>query len=199
MPRRYTKGKSRSMASAMRKIAKSVVAKNTETKVWTGTFSDTPVGAGTVAPVVQSCNDIAEGTAQNQRIGNQIMLTSIKYDFFFTGADSTNSLRLIFYIPRDPNDILLNLGFNAPADLDKYVILKDIFMTTNQNGQDCLRKRGYISFRKRGKSNGLKVQYSTNAVNSQTKNRVLVYMVSDSGVISHPSVNGFFRTFYKDC
>lgn len=197
MPKR-TYRKSRNMLSTMKKIAKSVVAKNTETKVFTGSFADVPIANSAAGPLIQSVTDIPEGTSQNQRVGNQITLTSVKYDFFFAGADSTNSIRMILYISRDPNDIITTLNFNQAPDLDKYVILRDVFITTSQQGNDCVRKRGYISFRKRGKSNGLKVQWSGPNLNQQTKNRVLMYMVSDSGVVSHPTVNGFFRTFYKD-
>jgi len=78
MPRRH---KSKNDTKLIRKIAKSVVAKNTETKVAIVKF--TQVQLGMAGPVVNAFNDIIQGTGQAQRLGNQITLTSIKWDMFF--------------------------------------------------------------------------------------------------------------------
>lgn len=184
----------------MTKIAKRVVAKNTETKVKTSSLSSVSIPHSSLTPYIASFNDIAQGVGQDQRIGNQIKVTSCKYDLFFTQDQVANSsaVRLLFYIPRDPNNLILNLGYNQAADLDDYVILKDMFIPLSYGGPACVRKQGWVSFRKRGKSNGLTTQFSTAANNSQSKNRICIYCVSDSITAPHPLMNGFFRCFYKD-
>jgi len=204
MPKkRYTR---KSSESKMRRIAKSVFAKNTETKESHIGYTQRDIGAALTNPIVNAMTDLAEGTQQGQRDGNSVKVTSMKYDFFFSipdvvGADAFNSIRCIFYIPKDVGDLLgtsTNLQWNEPVDYDRYTVLKDMFITLSKEGQRCVRRQGYLSFRRKGKSLGLKVLYKGSASNDGTSNRVLVYMVSDSGIVAHPQVSGYIRTFYKD-
>ncbi len=203
MPRKYSK---KSSYKSMKRIAKQVMAKNIETKVHTAEYSDAFIGANSTAYIIAtSVVDIAGGTKSGERVGERITATSLKYDLFFTGAQDTNSLRVIFYIPKSPTDLLwqgpagTNLAFNQAIDFNRYTVLKDMFIPTNLNGQNCVRKQGYISFRNKGKRLGMPVIYDTDLSVSCTKNRIMVYMVSDSvSPITTPKVNGYVRLFYKD-
>lgn len=200
----------RGNASYIRKIAKSVVAKNTETKshFTMYTLADIPGTASTT--IATSLVDLAAGNLESQRDGNKVHLTSVKYDLFFNSngaavADAYNSIRLIFYIPKQPDVLLgnsaagwVNMPFNAPVDFDRFTVLKDMLITVNSTGAQCIRKQGYISFRNKGKRLGLPITYDGSSPTSCTKNRVCVYMVSDSNIPSHPQVNGYVRSFYKD-
>lgn len=174
-----------------------MILKNQETKLVVATFNDISLTTGSLLPYAYAFNDIGQGVTQQSRVGNQIKITSMKYNFFFTGADATNSIRVIFYIPRDPNIVISGLNFNQAPDLDQFTILKDMFICTSNTGNNCVRRVGWINFKK-GRSTGMTCQYSGPAGNSVTKNRILMYAVSDSGVVNHPTLNGYTRIYYKD-
>lgn len=142
---------------------------------------------------------VATGTSQNDRIGNSIRVTGIYADLFFTGADLTNSMRCIVYIPRNPTDNLSvgPLQFNQGPDLDSYVVLKDMLITTSQAGPDVARRKIRLKF-DRGLSKGIHVQYNGTGGGNLIKNPVRIYFVSDSGAIAHPELNGYIYMYYTD-
>ncbi len=180
----------------LRRLIKREVAKGSETKtkVLDNSNSITDSARTTIS---NSLIDLDQGITQDTRIGNQIRVTSMKYDWFFTGADSTNSIRVIIYVPKDPNTVLSGVGFNQAPDLDQFTILKDLFICTGGTGGNCVRRNGWIRFN-RGNRSGMMVNYSDGEGTSVTKNNLMVYMVSDSLAVADPQVNGFVRIYYKD-
>lgn len=187
----------RDKKSNLKKLVKSIVAKNIETKTSIFRMAGIGIGASGLAPINASFNDLNIGDNQYERTGNQVTLTSVKWDMFLTGADATNSIRCIVYIPKNPT-VFLAIPFNGAVDFDSFTVLRDMFICTSNTGNNCVRRNGYISFKNRGKSLGMKTQWSGALASGQTKNRVLLYMVSDSLVVPHPEVNGVLHTFYKD-
>lgn len=183
---------------SLKKYVKSIVAKNIETKTSIFRMTGIAIGASGLAPITASFNDINIGDNQWERTGNQVTLTSVKWDMFINGVDATNSIRMIVYIPKVASAFIQNLPFNGAVDYDSFTVLKDFFIPTSLNGQNCVRRNGYVSFKNRGKSLGMKTTWSGALASGQTKNRVLLYMVSDSLVVPHPEVNGVLHTFYKD-
>lgn len=183
--------------SGIKNYVKKMINKNIETKLVVATFTDVAITSTLLVPYTYAFNDISQGVGQQQRIGNLVRCTSMKYNLFITGADSTNSVRIIFYIPRDPTTVMAGLAFNQAPDIDQFTVLKDMFITTSNTGNNCIRKVGWLNF-KRGKSTGMPVFYSSSTPASVTKNRILMYCVSDSGAPSHPTLNGYTRLFYKD-
>lgn len=175
---------------------KRAVAKSQETKTLVLNYANAIQDSARV-PLSNQIADIAQGLTQSTRVGNQIKLTSMKYDWFFTGADTTNSIRCIIYVPKDPNSFITGLAFNQAPDLDRFTILRDMFICTGGTGGNCKRRQGWLRFNK-GLRQGMTVQYSGATVGTVTKNNLTVYMVSDSGAVSDPAVNGYIRLFYKD-
>ena len=180
----------------LKKYIKSVVAKNIETNTALLKFNQTQVGVA--GPVIASFNDLKQGDSQSERQGNQITMTSIKWDLFFAGSDTTNSYRIIVYIPREPSVLITALPFNGAVDYDQHIVLKDTYRTTSLNGNNAFRLNGYHSFRNKGKSIGMKTQWASSGVNDQTKGRVCLYVTTDSAAVPNPEMNGTIRTFYKD-
>jgi len=190
------KNKSYNKKRNLKKFIKSVVAKNLETK--TALVKYNQVQVGMAGPVITSFNDLQQGDAQNERSGNQVTMTSVKWDLFFAGADTTNSYRIIIYIPREPGVLITSLPFNGAVDYDQHIVLKDIYRTTSLNGNNAFRLNGYHSFRNKGKSIGMKTQWASSAVNDQTKGRICMFITTDSAAVPNPELNGTLRCFYKD-
>jgi len=182
----------------LKKYIKSVVAKSIETKAAVIKLNALQVGAAGVGPVNATFNDLNPGDGQANRTGNQVTMTSVKWDLFINGTDATNSIRCIIYIPREPTVLIANLPFNAAVDYDQHIVLKDMFLCTSLNGNNCIRRQGYHSFKNKGKSMGMKTTWASTAPNDQSKGKVCFYMVSDSQVVPHPELNGNLRSFYKD-
>jgi len=182
--------------SNLKKLVKSIVSKNIETK--SALIKLNQVQIGVAGPYIASFNDLNQGDAQNERVGNQVTMTSVKWDLFLAGADTTNSYRIIVYIPREPSVLITSLPFNGAVDYDQHIVLKDTYRTTSLNGNNAFRLNGYHSFRNKGKSVGMKTQWASSAPNDQTKGRVCMYITTDSAAVPNPECNGTLRAFYKD-
>ena len=148
-------------------------------------------------PLTNSLVDIDQGLTQATRVGNSVTVTSMKYEWFFTGADSTNSIRVIVYVPKDRDTLITALAYNQAPDLDQFTILRDMFICTGGTGGNCKRRNGWIRFN-RGRRRGMNVVYTGALGTTVIKNNLHIYMVSDSGAVSDPAVNGFVRLYYKD-
>lgn len=151
-------------------------------------------------PLDDHVTALAQGTGQNQRVGNRVNITSLKYDLFFTGADATNSIRVIFYIPKDPSVLMgtpAGIPFNKAPDMDNFNILRDMLVSTSSSGQNCVRRQGWLRFN-RGNRSGHKERYDGALVSNRVQGHIYVYMVSDSLAVSDPQCNGYIRTFFTD-
>lgn len=190
------KKKSYRRKGGLKKFIKKTIAKSQETKTLVTTYANGIQDAAR-NPLTNSVTACAQGLDQDDRIGNRVTVTSLKYDWFFVGADTTNSIRVIFYIPKDPTYVLLGLGYASPVDLDTITVLKDMFICTSATGPDCVRRQGWLRFN-RGMRSGIQVEYSGALSTEITRNKIMCYMVSDSTVVSDPQVNGSVRCFYKD-
>lgn len=160
-------------------------------------FSSQNVPDWTVGSIDQSLTDINQGLTQTNRIGNSVHLTSLYGDFFLTGADTTNSVRMILYIPKNVTTTLSTLAFNAAPDLDQVTILQDRLLTFSSNGNNCRRFKIKKKF-DYGRRKGIHCTYTDGTGTNITKNRLRLLLVSDSTVAPHPVLNGFLRIFYTD-
>lgn len=194
MPRR--KKTYRRKSSALKKFIKKTVAKTQETKTTLLNYANS-IEDSARTPLSNSIIDVDQGVTQSTRIGNSITVTSMKYDFFITGSDTTNSIRILMYIPKDPNSLIESLPFNQAPDLDAFTILRDFFVTTSSSGNNNVRKQGWLRFN-RGNRSGMNIRYTGALGTTVTKNNLMIYMTSDSGAISDPQINGFVRLYYKD-
>lgn len=180
----------------MRSIAQKVVNKNLETKFRTISYVQTDVAStGTTGDLCY----IAEGSSQNERTGNQIRVTGIHFPYYVQCTDTTNVVRVIFYKPKDPNDTLTSTGIYTNLDVDKYIIYHDkvhlLSLADNNFSKGSFNK----SFKGKKKDKaGLVVQYHGATANAYAKNPIYIYMVSDSGAISHPMLSGNLKLYFKD-
>lgn len=187
--------KSKNVKSMVKKQIEKYVEKKTVIYSYFGGVTDS-----LRTPLDNHVTATAQGLDQNERIGNRLNVTSLKYDLFFTGADTTNSMRCIFYIPKNPAFLMSAgsaVGFNKAPDEDQFNILRDIMVTTSSGGPNCVRKQGWIRFN-RGTRSGHKERYSGALNTDLVDGHIYVYMVSDSLAVSDPQVNGYIRSYYTD-
>lgn len=192
MPRRRTFIKKRK--TNIKKLIKTMIAKSTETKTQAGVHNVTMSDVG----VNYDMSSIGGGTHQNQRIGNSYTMTSYRLKGGVYGSDTTNLIRIIIYIPKDATHLIpTSTQPFDPVDLDRFTILSDRIITTASNGPNCKLYNKVCLFN-RGRRKGLHVQFTDNLASSVVKNRLLVYMCSDSSASSHPSFKGWWRFYFKD-
>lgn len=172
-----------------------------ETKFYTSQWTGVNVGTyASVAFVSNTLNPIGVGVNQNDRIGNKVTVTGLYGRLSITGADATNIVRIIGYISKDADDILGStdaLEFNDPLDLDKFIPLFDIIVNTTANGNN----QKTVTIRKnfhRGNRKGIVCTWDGGTSGSYVNNRMSLYCVSDSSASSHPKLNGFIQTYFKD-
>ena len=145
------------------------------------------------APISQHLTDIFAGTSQGERVGNKVKVTGMYGHLFVNAADTTNSVRIIVYIPKDPSIALAGLSFYQHPDEDNYTILIDKYVCVSTNGPGCKM----VSLRRKYK-NGINVQFDGTGSGDRATNPIWIYAVSDSGAVSHPDMSGYLYTYYTD-
>lgn len=177
---------------------KRVIQKNIETKfvVWP---YDTTVQDPGRTPLDNNLADISTGTTPNTRIGNQIHLTGLHAKFMCRQVDTTNLVRMVLYIPKDPTDTMRAAGVDylEAIDLDRFTVLYDKLLNMNNAGKN----QQLITLNRKfntGAKRGIGVQYTGTTGTSIIKNKLSLYWVSDSGVVTDPILKGFARLYYKD-
>jgi hypothetical protein len=180
--------------SNLKKMIKSMIAGSQETKTIGTELNPSISNVG----VNYDIASLVGGTGQNARIGNQYKMTSFRLKGGVFGSDTTNLVRIIIYIPKDPTHIMdTSLQALTPVDLDRFTVLSDRLIPVASSGPNCKLYNKVVLFNK-GRRTGLNVQFHDSTAGSITKNRLMVYMVSDSGAASHPSFKGWWRFYFKD-
>lgn len=184
----------RRRSNNLKKMIKKMIAGSQETKTIGTSINPSLSNVGTNYDI----SSLNGGTGQNARIGNAYKMTSFRLKGAVFGSDTTNLVRIIIYIPKDP-DHLMDTGLQTltPVDLDRFTILSDRLIPTASQGPNCKLYNKVILFN-RGKRTGMNVQFHDATAGSIVKNRLMVYMVSDSGAASHPSFKGWWRFYFKD-
>lgn len=78
---------------------------------------------------------ILNGSARDQRLGNQCKLLNIKGTWKTPTANSA-SCRFIIYIPRSPTTVLVPALVHSPVDPNDFIVLYDKFWTPDQYTAD---------------------------------------------------------------
>lgn len=165
-----------------------------------------PLSIDNAGTANQNINSIPAGTGTSQRIGNQIALKSVYYQYvlnFGTGA-VPNVIRHILYWDRQ-SDIGLSAGSDllspssgyvtAPMNLEnrnRFVILADDRLTLSPNGDQI---RIIDGFRK---INQLTNYNTTNPLPQNGALNVL-FCSDESTAANEPTVYGTWRVRYIDC
>lgn len=165
---------------------RNVVKKMAETMTITAQINDT---VDTVGNNYLPCQ-IATGDGQQNRSGNMIQLQSFHAKFRVTHADTSNVLRFVLYMPHDVDYTLSGVGIDTPLEIDEFTVLSDRLIACDTYNPVKI----YNLFKKLS----AKVRYFGNNATDLTKNSLKLYVVSDSGVVSHPALQGWWRLKYKD-
>jgi len=180
--------------SSLKKMIKNMIAGSQETKTVAQTIDTTISNVG----VNTDISSIAGGSGQQQRIGNSYKMTSFRLKGGVYGADNTNLVRIVIYVPKDATHLIsTSTQAHTALDLDRFTILSDRLMPFALDGPNCKLYNKVCLFNK-GRRTGMHVQFTDDALTSVVKNRLMIYMVSDSAAVSHPSFKGWWRFYFKD-
>lgn len=185
----------------LKSIVQGMINKNKETKFRQEQSISVNVGdVSAAATNHRTINAIATGDDENTRQGNAIYIRSFWMRGTLQLADTSNVLRIILYTPKNPDDSLSNaLDWNQHPDQDKFIVWRDKTITVdtyNPQKQFVITKSWT---RARGKNiPGMKATYSNTAGTDIESNSLKLYMVSDSGTVSHPQVDFRYYMYFKD-
>lgn len=183
----------------IRSIVKKAIQRNQETMVRTTVWSGTNITDAVLSNFEYGVYEIDQGDSQRSRHGNQITITKFTFNGFLTLGDAYNVVRAVLFIPRNTSSSLVTDGLEVDdaIDLDKYTVLHDklYFITAGRNVVPI----NITKIFNKGNRRGLKMIYKGATGSSDIeKNKMSLYLVSDSGAISHPQLSGVARTFFKD-
>lgn len=189
MPKRKFKKKTN-----LKKMIKNMISHSQETKTCANTLNITMSDVG----VNYDMSSIGGGSTQQTRIGNAYKMTSYRLKGGVYGADTTNLCRIIIYVPKDATHLIpTSTQPFTPLDLDRFTVLSDRLITTSQSGPNCKLYNKVCLFNK-GRRTGMTVRFTDDASSSVVKNRLMLYVVSDSSAVSHPNFKGWWRFYFKD-
>lgn len=198
MPKRkYYKRRRKGVTRAQ---VQKMINSNIETKFHTNSWSSSGIQDVGRTPIDADLNNVAVGTGAANREGHQISLTGLYGKFVVTGADATNIVRVILYIPKDPTSSLSSvggIGISTLIDQDRFTVMYDKYFTTTSNGPN---QKVFTIARKwnKGSRKGIQTQFYGGASTDFAKNRLKLYVVGDSGAVSDPSLTGNIRCYFKD-
>lgn len=195
--RRYKKKRMYRPSKALRTYVQKTISANQETKQRDLSWDAVSIQDAGRSPITAVINDLAQGDTQNTRDGNQVRITGLYGKFVVTGADSTNIVRFIMYIPKDQTDALSSVDIHTLIDQDSYTVLYDRTITTTSGGVNQKVFTVAKNFH-RGSRKGLLTQYYGTGSTDFVKNPIKLYVVSDSLAVSDPSLTGHLRTYFKD-
>lgn len=224
MQRRKFTRSSRKRKPSVKRIVRKEISKAIETKEATFDHSGTGMssigngGVGNAVTLFGHAANIAQGTADGQRIGNQITMRGIRYYFPIQNAvgERINHVRVLYVMPHRyfpdsgtaatiTSDVFGTASWNmfSPVNTDKYKVLLDKFLyfrnvsnagsTADSNPETKLIK-GFLKINK-------KIQYDYEGISGATRPDQEVYLlaISDSTAIPNPgALGGYSRVFYKD-
>lgn len=148
-------------------------------------------------------SNIPEGTAEGERIGDQIHVQSIELNFQWQVADSTNTVRAVIVKLRDPGTDYLEAS-ELFAQGTAYATLSP-FNYNNRKRYNILWDSGPMTLTTQDPQLTRRVNISPKfPVTFQSgssligQNLIYMYLVSDSAVSTHPVFTGFAQIKYKD-
>lgn len=194
---------SKASKKAMYRIAKSVVARNTESKQYYTDLAGSFNLLSTTPSEVDTCHPV-QGTGLQGRIGRQIKIKSIDIKAVFNGVDATQVFRLVLASCNGTTTTPFNTTFaattinaviryNTMRNLLKRKFL-DKFITMDVTHETAIKQfRYYKRFKK-----PIVMTWGDDA-DAYPNQRLILMCVSDSGSVSHPYVSqGWCVVTYED-
>lgn len=205
--RRRPRGRAltRKQRSQVKSVVNSAFKQRTETKY----HNQLNVGSSpSYTGAISLMNDIAVGTDDQTRVGDELYMKSISlnYNVTVSSTDSTNVVRAIVFQWFDDSTASLSSILQQTGDLSavvspyhhdnmygkKFKILYDKVHLVNDASNP--QSYGSISITKIKRR---KVHYTAGS-STPDNNRVYLAFISDSAAASHPSVNYYLRIRYTD-
>lgn len=198
----------KSQAKDVKKLKKDVsfIQKTMELKFHDEIPSNTFLTANEVNNVgeIICISNMAGGTAETSRVGNQITLKSIELagDLTMDASVANTKVRIIYFVDKRhqsitplSTDLLVTdniLSFKNLKTQKRFTVLKDVKYNLNTYSPT---KNVYF---KKSWKNGLDVRYKGNSVNDTVKNPVYMYVVSNQSGTAKPSFYCQTRGRYYD-
>ncbi len=154
----------------------------------------------TTTPYYVAFNGMPPGTAYNERLGRSIHVHAITIRYSFVPADSSNVVRVTVgnyaagsaSMPSTISNSWDNAirPFAGSLYLDKLIgFPASVSATANTYPSVVFEKTISVN---------LPMVWDPAGPTVVTKNQLFVFLQSDSGAVTHPSVNGFARIYYTD-
>jgi len=159
------------------------------------------------APVVFHLDHIVQGAFYNNRLTTNVYLEAVELFLHFTPStvDAYDNVRVGIYMFNNPywddGDVpatcfeQLDLNYAYPimdATLPLHVCGGGTGITGSGRSCVCRILKKYVPLK-------LKVHYSGDAGDTNTSSpSACLYMISDSGGTPHPTVNGYYRLYWRD-
>lgn len=197
--RKYTKYNKyyRGPGKATKSYVKKTINRLSETKFLYPNNSITVSTAGTI----DSLHNIASGSADDQREGNQVTLKYLKMNCVLTNGDDNNLFRIvIFRHKRGERPTLADMPLTNDVimlDKDRFDVLYDklFYLKESTNGSTAIP--GKIAFNLKMKLKN-KVYFDGAASNSSVKGGIFIYCRSDSLAAPNPQLDYYGELSYKD-
>lgn len=200
---KYTKNSNASRISfrgpgkATKSYVKKTINRLSETKFLYPNNNLTVSTAGTI----DSLHNIAGGSNDDQREGNQVTLKYLKMNCILTNGDEDNLFRIVVFRHKAgarptlsdmplTNDVIM-------LDKDRFEVLYDklFYLKESTNGASAIP--GKIPFHIKLKLKN-KVYFDNNAGNSSVRGGIFLYCRSDSVAAPNPSITYYGELRYKD-
>lgn len=185
----------KSKAKVTMKDVNKAIDRKTETKHRSISVSLAPISTYAIgSPRTDHLTSIATGTSNATRIGNRIRVSRIKGQYSVVYADSTNVVRFIIarYKKQWEANPFAGIEVYTCLDLDDWDVLVDRFVTVGTNNPT---KRFFFN---KSIKRSTQITYDDTGSNDVNVNPYFMYTVSDSGAVSHPTITGCLRIFWKD-
>lgn len=201
--RENMRGGARSKVSpAFRQKVQKIISRNLEKK-FTVNIANL-VGVSNTYAATYELNDPDQGDGQNDRNGNQIKVTGFYGQWIVQQAHTPVSspykplVRVVMYIPKDPDDSTPISAIGSEIDTDLYTVLHDqMFEVSNitHGPQKITFKKSFT----RGGKVGMNTQFNGAAGTTVTKNPIRLLFYSDQSLSSeYPLLTGHMKCWFTD-
>lgn len=185
--------RSRGRKSNLVKTIKSIVNKNIENKYQT---YDLSVGASSLGQLI-NINVLAQGTQANQRVGNRVKFTSVRFNGYWTQSDATNIVRMMVLWSR--SSLLISNMPNVAAPINpaqqNFKVLYDHSYTLENIASSGIQQRVLPRTIYR-KINGNSTY--DDATTTPEAGYLYFYFISDSAIAGHPTFAGQAIMSFQD-
>lgn len=207
--KRYRRYKGRGLNNKQKAQVNKMISAPAEKKYYDTTFDTYLIS---LTPTFTDISAPAQGTAGDELIGSSINLESIQYRYVFNLGDDTNYIRFMIFqwFPDSENDLpswIQMFQFytgSAPVNLADLISPYQLAQGGTANFKVLLDEQFYldtdnpIQIFKGFINKGFRKHLEVNGSSQQGTGHIFAMFVSDSGVVTHPHVDGYTRIRFTD-